>query len=62
MHGVTQPLSLAPQRAGDEISATGSLRRQDFGVVGLPGLIGRRVDLLLSVTLPPGLAAQIAWR
>ena len=60
LHGVRQALSLAPRRAGNQVSATGSLRRQDFGITGMPGLIGRRVDLLLSVTLPPGLAGQMA--
>ncbi len=62
LHGVTQPLFLRPQCAGNQVSATGSLHRQDFGIIGLPGLIGRRVDLLLSVTLPQGLAAQLASR
>ncbi len=62
LHGVTGALSLRSERSGDHVSATGSLQRQDFGVTGLPGLVGRRVDLLLTVTLPHGLADQIAWR
>ena len=60
LHGVTRPLSLTPHLDGDKVNATGSLRRQDFGVTGLPGLIGRRVDLLLSINLPPGLARRTA--
>ena len=59
MHGVTHPLSFTASRDGDAVDARGSLRRGDFGVSGLPGLVGRRVDMRFSVTLPPGLAAQL---
>lgn len=59
LHGVTRDISLAAQRSGDVVSATGSLRRGDYGIDGLPALIGRRVEMHLSVTLPPGLAARL---
>jgi polyisoprenoid-binding protein YceI len=59
MHGTTRPLKLTAKRDGMRIVAQGSLRRQDYGVSGLPGLIGRTVRIRFDVQLPDGLAAMI---
>jgi polyisoprenoid-binding protein YceI len=59
MHGVTHPLALQASRDGDEIIAQGSLRRGDYDMNGLPGLIGRTVHITFKVALPSGLAAAL---
>ncbi len=57
LHGVTRPLALDLHRHGLTVTATGSLRRVDFGVAGLPNLIGQTIRLSVSVPLPDDLAA-----
>ncbi len=59
LHGVTRPLTLTATRTGDQVSASGTLRRQEYGITGLPGLIGRSIGIRFTVRLPPGLAARI---
>ena len=59
MHGVTRKLDLTAKRAGQTVTATGTLRRQDYGVDGLPGLIGRTIKLTFAVSLPDDLAALV---
>ena len=59
MHGVTRKLELTARRAGQVVTATGTLRRQDFGIDGLPGLIGRTIKLTFAVSLPDDLAALV---
>jgi len=60
LRGVTRTLILAELRQGDVVSATGSLRRQDYGVSGLPGVIGGTIRIEFSVTLPASMAAAFA--
>ena len=60
MHGVTRPLVLEARREGGTVTATGTLRRQDFGVDGMTGLIGRTIKLTFAVALPGGLASRMA--
>lgn len=59
LHGVTRKLTLTAIRDGDRIEATGTIRRGDFGIDGLPGMIGRTIKLRFTAQLPPGLAARI---
>jgi polyisoprenoid-binding protein YceI len=59
LHGVTRPLTLSASRDGDRVEAAGTLIRQDYGVDGWPGLIGRTIRIRFSVKLPPGLAARL---
>ena len=59
MHGVTHKLELSAKRSGQVVTAVGTLRRQDFGVDGLPGLIGRTIKLTFAVSLPDDLAALV---
>ena len=53
LHGVSRPLQLTTARAGDEVHASGSLLRQDFGIAGMPGLVGRTIRIGFRVRLPP---------
>ena len=59
MHGVTRPIELTAHRNGQIVTATGSLRRQDFGVDGLAGVIGRTIKLTFAVQLPDDLATLV---
>jgi polyisoprenoid-binding protein YceI len=59
MHGVTRHVRVTEGRSGNRISATFSLRRQDYGIKGMPGLIGNRIGVVFSVDLPPALAAKL---
>jgi polyisoprenoid-binding protein YceI len=59
LHGVTRALTLTATRDAKGISAHGTLRRQDFGIVGFPALIGSTIKVVFSVDLPPGLAEEI---
>lgn len=53
MHGVSHPLTLALQSAHGRMTATATLHRQDYGVAGLPNLVGSRVIIALNTPLPP---------
>ncbi len=59
MHGVTRGLALSARRAGQVVTATGTLHRQDYGIDGLPGLVGRTIKLSFAVSLPGELAALV---
>jgi polyisoprenoid-binding protein YceI len=59
LHGVTRSLVLDETRVGARITATGKLRRQDYGILGVPALIGSSIGLVFSVELPADLAAQL---
>ena len=59
MHGVTRRLELSARRAGQVVTATGTLHRQDYGIDGLPGLVGRTIKLTFAVSLPNDLAALV---
>jgi polyisoprenoid-binding protein YceI len=56
LHGVTRPLTLALQRDGTHVTATGMLQRRDYAIAGMPGLIGQRVRLHLDAHLPQAAA------
>jgi polyisoprenoid-binding protein YceI len=60
MHGVTRGLGLVEERTGTLMKATGALHRQDFGVSGLPGVIGGTVNIKFSMDLPADLAARLS--
>jgi polyisoprenoid-binding protein YceI len=52
MHGVSHPITLLLHRTSSGLSATATLRRQDFGITGLPHLVGSQVRLKLSTPAP----------
>jgi polyisoprenoid-binding protein YceI len=52
LHGVTRPLTLAVTRDGTHVTATGMLRRSDYAIGGLPGLVGQRIRFRLAADLP----------
>jgi polyisoprenoid-binding protein YceI len=56
MHGVTQNVTLTTQSEGNTVKAFGSLRRADFGINGMPGLVGRTIRIGFQVALPAELA------
>ncbi len=56
MHGVTQNVTLSTERDGNTVKAVGSLRRADFGINGMPGLVGRTIRIGFQVALPAELA------
>ena len=62
LHGVTRPLTLTLKRKGAHVTATGSVKRADFGIAGLPGLVGGRIRIHLDAVLPPGLATAALHR
>ena len=57
LHGVTRPLTLQVQRDGAQVTATGMLFRHDYGIGGLPGLVGQRIRFRLAARLPAEIAA-----
>jgi len=59
LHGNTHNLTLTMRRSGETLIATGNLHRDDFGIRGMPGLIGGRVDMRVTIALPPGVAARL---
>ncbi len=59
MHGQTRSLELTASRSGPRVTAIGTLRRQDYGIDGLPGLVGRTIKLTFAVSLPDELADLI---
>jgi polyisoprenoid-binding protein YceI len=52
MHGVSRPLTLALHRTSTGLMATGTLRRQDYGIDGLPHLLGSQVKIRLTTPAP----------
>jgi polyisoprenoid-binding protein YceI len=58
MHGETHPVSLEFTRAGGTVTATGRLRRADWGITGSP-LIGGSV-IRIRVVLPDPFSPQHA--
>lgn len=53
MHGVSQPVSFVMHRTASGFTAWGALRRQDFGIDGLPHLVGSQVRIKLTAPMPP---------
>lgn len=56
LHGVTRAFTLSLRRQGGRVEASGLIRRRDYGILGLPYLVGQRIRVRLSVALPAGLA------
>jgi polyisoprenoid-binding protein YceI len=54
MHGVSHPLAMTMRHVRDRLVCTGIIRRGDYGINGLPGLVGARVKLSLSTNDPAG--------
>lgn len=52
LHGTTRPLQLATFRRGDDLRASGTLHRQDFGITGMQHLVGRTIAIGFTVALP----------
>jgi polyisoprenoid-binding protein YceI len=52
LHGVSRALTLQLRRTGTGLTATASLRRQDFGINGLPHLVGSLVRIKLTTPAP----------
>ena len=59
LHGVRRSLTVSQTRRANSITATATLRRQDYGIHGLPALIGAKIDILFTMDLPPTLAEQL---
>lgn len=59
LHGISKKVDLAVTRDGEKVAAEGTLHRQDFGIDGLPGIIGARITVTLVVRLPEDIARLI---
>jgi polyisoprenoid-binding protein YceI len=53
LHGVTHPLTLVMQRDGPQVDCAGMLRRRDYGILGMSGVVAGDVRIRLNVHLPP---------
>lgn len=53
LHGTSHTLQLATFRRGDDLRASGSLKRQDFGITGMQHLVGRTIGIGFTVAVPP---------
>jgi polyisoprenoid-binding protein YceI len=60
LHGVTRAMTFHTHHEGDRVIAEGTLRRSDFGITGLPGMIGRTIRMTVTTTASTGLAALVA--
>jgi polyisoprenoid-binding protein YceI len=60
LHGVTRSVTLTLRQNSDLLVCSGSINRADFGVNGLPGLVGSRVLLRLTMRAPAELRAAIS--
>jgi polyisoprenoid-binding protein YceI len=52
LHGITHPLSMSLRRSGTKVSGEGRLMRQDYGIDGMPHLLGQGIRIHFSTTLP----------
>lgn len=52
LHGITRPLSLALRRAGANVTGEGRLIRHDYGIDGMPHLLGQDIKIHFATTLP----------
>jgi polyisoprenoid-binding protein YceI len=60
LHGVTHSITLSLHQIADQLVCTGSINRGDYGVNGLPGLVGSRVLLRLTMRTPAGLRGAMS--
>ena len=51
LHGVSRKLHLSGHWDGDTILSTGMVQRRDYGITGLPGLVGQRIAIRFSMKL-----------
>ena len=58
LHGVRRPLQLQIMRERNRWSASGPMRRADWGMGARPNLAGPEVRIRFTVTLPPGFPAR----
>jgi polyisoprenoid-binding protein YceI len=56
LHGVTHPVALNTQREDRVIESTGRLNRHDYGIDGLPNLVGQTIRLRFTTRVPDSLA------
>lgn len=54
LHGITRPLQLQVVRERGRWTATGPMRRADWGMGARPNLAGPEVRIRFTVALPPG--------
>lgn len=54
LHGVMRPLPLQVARSNGRWTATGPMRRADWGMGARPNLAGPEVRIRFTVALPPG--------
>ena len=59
MHGISKKLDLTVTRDGEMITAEDTVHRQDFGIDGLPGIIGARITVTFLVRLPEDVARLV---
>jgi polyisoprenoid-binding protein YceI len=52
LHGVTRPLTMMVKRSGTHVAAIGVIQRRDYGIRGLPGLVGPHVHFRLDADVP----------
>jgi polyisoprenoid-binding protein YceI len=54
LHGVTRPLTLALTRDGSEVAGVGRLLRHEYGIDGMPHLLGQTIKIrfLTNPNLP----------
>jgi polyisoprenoid-binding protein YceI len=57
LHGTTRTITLQTVRSAGQVAASGNLLRQDYGINGLPGLVGRTIRVGFTANLPPQLAS-----
>jgi polyisoprenoid-binding protein YceI len=48
LHGVSRPVSFATHRDGNQVICAGSVRRRDFGIVGMGGMVAPYVHIRLT--------------
>jgi polyisoprenoid-binding protein YceI len=56
LHGVTHPVALNTKREDGVIESTGTLNRHDYGINGLPNLVGQTIRLRFTTKVPDAVA------
>jgi polyisoprenoid-binding protein YceI len=52
LHGISRAVTLAAHREGSQVICAGTLRRRDFGIVGMSGMVAPYVHIRLCARLP----------
>jgi polyisoprenoid-binding protein YceI len=58
LHGVSHQVALTTKREDSVIESTGTLNRHDYGIDGLPHLVGQTIKLRFTTKVPALLAHQ----